>query len=337
MKRNRLKDAMYLIADELNDHIGWKVFLQILPAIWTTVIVQAFHSNFYTQEGNLNVWGLGIAIVTAVISAVLLVFSDLKMKKDKEAKEQQEADMDVYESEIGVRQAVTEAEISLEEDRNRILRDKINEYMVDETVQQFVSNAISPIERINNSFGELSGCFSKLSGFPRSEFTLSGAVAIVNMNAKKNWKTLDWQWLSIPTMEGTAGIDELITNDSAFSVVASGKKTFYYANDKEEATKKNEYYLDGRDSTYGSGSIVCAEIDEEIGKWRIRLIVSISTYGKMIVGKDDIKEGANLELTYEELIRDIILKQFEGELKEDLLWYGIENIDFKKGRVKKVL
>ena len=57
----------------------------------------------------------------------------------------------------------------------------------------------------------------------------------------------------------------------------------------------------------------------------------------MIVGKDDIKEGANLELTYEELIRDIILKQFEGELKEDLLWYGIENIDFKKGRVKKVL
>ena len=157
-------------------------------------------------------------------------------------------------------------------------------------------------------------------------------IAISNKNSSA--KSLEWTWVSVPKTEGTAELKDLLSNQSAFSIVASGRKTFYYANDKKEAAKNKEYYMDGRDNTYGSGSIVCTEIDEDIGKWRIRLIISISTYGKMIVGQDMIDAGADVARTYEERIRDVIIKQFEGELKEDLLWYGIENINFKKNKPK---
>lgn len=331
-KDNRVLKALYYLADALNDNLLLKIILQALPIIWTTVIVQRWHSIFYNSEsGNLNALGGTIAGILAVISIFVLILTTIKSSLDKIEKENTDKDIDSYQGEIELRRALTEAESTLEDRRNRHFRHAVEEMKSDEPIHTFVSSAMYPMERINTALDGLGECFSKLSGISRTEFTLSGAVSIENKNSKN--KNMDWNWISIPTLEGTASIAELLKNKSAFNIVASGSP-FYYANDKKAAANKGEYYLDGRDKSYGSGSIVCSEIDEEIGKWRIRLILSISTYGKQIANDDELREGVSLETVYEDRIRDIIIKQFEGELKEDLLWYAIEKIDFAHGKLR---
>ena len=54
------------------------------------------------------------------------------------------------------------------------------------------------------------------------------------------------------------------------------------------------------------------------------MVISISTYGEKIVKIEDENSEDRVKLIYEERIREIILKQFEGEIKEDLLWYGTQ-------------
>lgn len=331
-KDNRLVKALYYLADALNDNLFWKIFFQALPIIWTTAIVQIWHSTFYNNEtGNLNELGITIAVILAIISIFILILTNVKSSIDKKEKEKTEKDIDSYLGEIELRRALSEAESTLEDRRNRHFRHAVEDMKSTDSIHAFVSNAMYPMERINTALDGLSECFSKLSGISKTDFTLSGAVSIENKNSRN--KNLDWDWISIPTMEGTASITDLLKNKSAFSIVANGMP-YYYANDKKIASKKGEYYIDGRDKAYGIGSIVCAEIDEEIGKWRIRLILSISTYGKQITNEDELGDGVSLATVYEDRIRDIIIKQFEGELKEDLLWYAIEKIDFEHGKAR---
>ena len=337
MKKNRFICGLYQWAEAVNDRTLLKVFFQVAPVLWTTVIIQAFHSWCYNSEtGNLNALGIGGAVSITLVSLVFLILSDILQKEERKKQQKKELDYDACETELEVRKAVTEAESALEEKRNRQIRLTVGKENPSQEIQKFITKTIYPIERINSVLDEIGGCFSTLSGLMKSDFMISGAVAIINTNKNIPIKNLPWTWVSAPKAEGTADLEDLLNGHSAFYTVASGNKTFYYANDKTIAAENNEYFMDGRDKTYGSGSIVCTEITEDIGKWRIRLIISISTYGKMIIGQDMIDAGADIERTYEGRIRDVIIKQFEGELKEDLLWYGIENIDFNKNKPQNV-
>lgn len=332
-KENRIVTALYCFADALNDFWWLKFFLQALPIIWSTVVLPVFHNIFFdSQTGNLNAEGIIIAIVIFCLSSSLLLLTDLKSSKDKKKKEKTEEDMVSFQAEINLRRALTIAESTLEDRRNRHFRRSVGKVKNTEPVHIFVNKTMYPIERISTALDGLSECFSMLTEIPRTDYTLSGAIAIENINSKS--QAINWRWISIPALEGTASISDLLNNNSSFKIVADGKP-YYYANDKLEASEKGEYFLDDRDESYGVGSIICTEIAEEIQKWRIRLIISVSTYGKQILSKEEIANGANVTVVYEERIRDIIFKQFEGELKEDLLWYAVENIDFEKGKIRK--
>ncbi len=331
-KENRISIALYCIAELLNDYWLIKVVFQALPIIWTTVILHIFHDKLYdSSTGNLNALGVILACVIVVVSAALLVLTDVKASKDKKETEKTKNDMISYQAEIDLRRELTKAETTVEERRNRHFRNSVGKIKNSDPVNIFVSKTMDPMERISTALDGLGQCFSSLSRIASNEFTLSGAIAIENTNSKN--KTTPWKWISLSTMEGTASIEELLKHNSSFKLVASGRP-FFYANDKKEAADNGEYYWDGRDKTYGTGSIVCSEIDEKIDNWRIRLIISISTYGKQILSQEEIDNGADIAVVYEERIRDTIIKQFEGELKEDLLWYAVEKIDFEKNKIR---
>ena len=329
---NRIETILYLIADLLNDHVIWKAIVQIIPAVILFLLTEVLSSFFYNSENKLIWYRVILGVIIFLFPYIFIILADFKQSVDNDIRKTQEMEMVSYVSEIQLRKAIAEADISLEEQRNRNIRLQTDRLGPSIDVRQFINGAIYPIERINTAIDEMANCFASLSKLERSEFLFSGAVSITNINSSK--KSSNWEWVSTPLLEGVTSIENLLTKESSFSLIASGKLTYYYANDKREAEKKHEYFPDDRDRTYhGCGSIICKEISEEIGKWKIRLILSISTYGKMIVSEDDIEAGTNVAETYEDVIRDMILKQFEGELREDLLWYGIEKIDFKKGKI----
>ena len=322
-----------LIADALNDTVVLKVVLQSLPLFWSTIISPVFHDQLYdSTSGNLNNTGRVIVVLTFGVSLVLTLLTSIKTQADRKQENKLRSDIDSYQTEVNLRSSLAESDIMLEEQRNRHFRTVGPELKPDEGVRRFVASAMTPAKRINAALDELSSCFGTVSGIPRTDFMLSGAIAIAKKNTRL--KDLQWGWVSEPALEGTASLDELIKNPSAFSIVANGRP-FYYANDKIAAAEKGEYYLDGKDRTYHGGSIVCTEVVEAIGDWRIRLIISISTYGKRIVEEAEEREDPQLVQTlYEDRIRDTVIRQFLGELKEDLLWYAVERINFARNKVE---
>ena len=310
------------IADKLNDIVWLKVLLQALPVIWTTVILQIWRPFFYQPDGSLTKLGGGIAIGLALGSIALMIITGLKSKKDKKDNQIMDREINSYENEIELRKAITGAESTIEERRNRQLRMWIENNRPDEILCLFVDQARNPKERVNTALDELGKCFEEITELQKDEIYQSAAIAMVNTNSPKD---PEWEWISQPPPEGTATLETLLSTNSAFKTVASGEP-FFYANDKIKASSEGRYALDGRDSTYGNGSIICFEVGEQIGKWKIRLIISISTYGKTIVSIGDQSKGIDEKKVYEDKIRDIIVKQFEGEIKEDLLWFGLKNI-----------
>lgn len=297
---SRIRRALGLIADALNDNIPLKIALQSLPILWSTFIVQVFHDRLYdANTSSLNKVGTVAAALVFTISLLAIVLTAVKTQRDRARESTLRNSVRSCSKEIELRKTIAEADFMLETQRNRHFREAASSLQPSEDVRSFVGGAMCPGDRISAALDELGNCFSSVSNIARTDFTLSGAIAISTRYAKP--RSTKWEWVHRPTMEGTASIDELTRNKSAFTIVASGK-TFFYANDKQEAAKRGEYYLDGRDKTYGGGSIVCAEVDEEIGKWRMRLIVSISTYGRKIVesgkGGDEVSRQT-LRTVYE--------------------------------------
>lgn len=321
-KEINISIILNFIADKLNDIVWLKVLLQALPVIWTTVILQIWRPVFYQADGRFTKLGGGIAIGLALGSISLMIITGLKSKKDKKDNQMMDREIDSYENEIELRKAITGAESTIEERRNRQLRMWIENNRPDESLCSFVDQARNPKERVNTALDELGKCFEEITELQKDEIYQSAAIAMVNTNSPKD---PEWEWISRPPLEGTATLETLLSTNSAFKTVASGEP-FFYANDKIKASSEGRYTLDGRDNTYGNGSIICFEVGEQIGKWKIRLIISISTYGKTIVSIGDQSKGIEEKKVYEDKIRDIIVKQFEGEIKEDLLWFGLKNI-----------
>ena len=252
-----------------------------------------------------------------------MILTGLQSKKDIDTKEKYNIEAEAYAGEVELRKTITDAECMLEERRNNHLRDWLEQNLLQKDVLQFVDGARNPREGIRAALDGLRECFAQVSEVSKSNIYISAAISVVNKNSSKK---PEWEWLVAPPSEGTASLVELLNknNNSAFNIVIQGTP-FFYANDKNTAAKNNQYYFDKRDESYKKeGSIICCEFDEVIGKFKIRMVISISTYGEKIVKIEDENSEDRVKLIYEERIREIILKQFEGEIKEDLLWYGTQ-------------
>ena len=145
---------------------------------------------------------------------------------------------------------------------------------------------------------------------------ISAAWCIHNPSSTKKAHEQQWEWISNPPSAETMSLDQLLNNPKTmFRKVVDGTP-FDYENDKATAAKKEKYVFDKLDEVNDKkGSIICFEIAEDLDKLKIRMVISISTYTR-IVKSDDAEI---IKKAYEDRIKSVVIDQFAGEIREDLL------------------
>ncbi len=325
--KKQTREYLKSVAVYLNDKLILKVILQSLPIIWGTIL-QIFRSTFYTEKGDLGVPGTIIASVLTFISIFLMVITAVKAKRDNKAKERIEKDALSRACEINIRRVITETEHSVDEAICRKLSNWIGNNDPDPEIRRFSEGVYNSKERISNAMNAIKKCFAEITELETDQFFLSAVFGIENRRHKK---PVDWEWLVNPPIAGTLGLAELTTQNTAFKEVAINHKPYIYYNDKIAADADEKYVFDQMDDTFDKkGSIICCEFAERIKNYDIRLILNISTYGQHIVNNDADEEY--LKDIYVHRIRNIILKQFEGEIRENILWYALQRFDFRHGK-----
>lgn len=244
-------------------------------------------------------------------------------ERDKLKKQLSEAEdsWERYQSINEIRKSIATAEAMIYEKQNRSFVKFIDHGgKIRSETRTCLIELRDPKLEIDGIFDELCSCFTGFCRLERSEISFSAAVRLN--------KTERWVWISKPK-EKTASIDELQDGNSLFKTVAEKKgKDYDYIADKSNSDKP--YIFDELDESYGhKGSIICWKIGLPCENREISMVISISTYGKQLVeitdsdGIPDDQKEKRISEAYEKTIRDIILKQFEGRLQEELLWYAI--------------
>lgn len=322
IKDERIKEILKTAADILNDNWLAKTLLTTLPSLVTSIVLQGINQKYYLSNGNWNISGwIGVTIVvlfTVGVNALLAYKTACDRKNEIDEKIQLEA----YIAEVELRQHITSAECITEDRKNRHLRDWIAKNPPSDDVKDYVSHARDSQERFGSLLDALRECLSIISEIPTNQINLSAVICIGEGKQAK-----DWSWITPSKLEGTPDLEELLMNDSALLQVVNGKP-FYVKRRKDCDEDGKPYYKDKLDETFGNkGSIVCIGYDEKIRKTKIRTVISISTYGRELIEDDDKTDDDIMQL-YEEVLRKTILLQFEGEIKEELLWYGLQKMRF---------
>lgn len=171
-------------------------------------------------------------------------------------------------------------------------------------------------ERLNLIMDALRDCLHDISGIMADRVYISAAWCIHNPSSTKKAHEQQWEWISNPPSAGTMSLDQLLNNPKTmFRKVVDGTP-FDYENDKATAAKKEKYVFDKLDEVNDKkGSIICFEIAEDLDKLKIRMVISISTYTR-IVKSDDAEI---IKKAYEDRIKSVVIDQFAGEIREDLL------------------
>lgn len=168
---------------------------------------------------------------------------------------------------------------------------------------------------------QISKCIAGEVEMDSNEIELSSVVSIDEG---------EWSWFCYPDFEGRGHLKDLLRKESALKQVIN-ERTYYYNNDKESAIHDHKYFPDRRDTTNNNvGSIICWEVSTmiEYGDTKeahsLRMIISISTYGKKLISSEYKQE--KIDKIYKDVFEKMILNQFKGELTENLIWYGLQKL-----------
>jgi len=227
-----------------------------------------------------------------------------------------------YEAEIQIRRNASVNEALYEEEKNRDLRSGYRQIAYDDNnLVDFIKHYVNPRERTNQILTQISKSIAGECEIESTEIVLSAVVSIDDK---------DWSWLCFPNFEGRGHLKDLVHRESALKQVID-ERTYFFSNDKRSAIKEKKYLPDRRDKTNSNvGSIICWEVTTMIEyadtkeTHSLRMIISISTYGKKLIDSEESKE--KIDQVYIEVFEKMILNQFKGELIENLIWYGLQNL-----------
>jgi len=317
-------------AEWLNKRVVIKVILESLPAIWT-ILLQVFKTYFFHENGNLKELGVGIWFSVLIPSVIISILTGIKSKHDNYYRRELSRENKAYDSMLSIMKKITNEESILEQAQYNQLKYWIEDEAPSKEFCVIAKKVRYPEAIIQRIAECLTSCFAEITQLEESNIYISAAIAVCNtMQPKKQQKNPNWEWFYQPRQAGTASLEDLLNNNSSFKIVASGVP-FFYSNDKAQAEKEGKYRFDEKDkSSNYQGSIICYEEYEQVRKWRIRMIISISTYGQKLVSQHDEELGVDIRAVYEDIIYNTIIKQFKCEIKECLLWYVIQKIDFQK-------
>ena len=310
--KSHLNIAMEELADSFNDNWIVRSLLQALPVIWT-VVFQIFKDRLTDQNGKMVGVAVFLMVISCCISVFVIVITNYKTYMDIRKRIDYETRLDEREGELTVRKAVASAENAI---RGRYLR-QLRECVENDSAKKGeimfpVKDIFDPQRRMDTLMDEIAGCIEEVSGLSKEKIYLSSAACI---EANK------WRWISKPQMTGAANLSELLNNESMFKSVATGDRTYAFSNDKSFSAGEGKYYIDTRDKSHGNvGSIICWEIAQTVKEKKLRLIMSISTYGEQIVPQSSDKN--EIGEIYDNVIKGMILEQFENEISEILIMYA---------------
>ena len=316
--RNSFRSFSINLADYFNQKIWLKVIFQSFPIVWSTIVLQCFKSVFYdSSTGNLHWWAGLIAGLSTLLSIIVLVLTGIKSKRDYEKRKELDKDINIYANENALRKTMSVAEAELEKQCNRLFRHWLERKDEGEKrAKNIILDGFAVKERLNLVMDALRECLHDISGITSDHVYISAAWCIYNPNSTKKAYEQKWEWISNPPAAGTMSLDQLLNNPKTmFRKVVDGMP-FIYENDKATAAEKGKYVLDKLDEVNNKkGSIICLEIAEDIEKLKIRMIISISTYVRIVESDDEDV----IKKSYEDRIKTVVIDQFAGEIREDLL------------------
>lgn len=293
-----------------------RILLEYLPCLWNPIFIGFFGDLLKDTNGQLTKQGKIICITIFALGFLVAFLTSLKSHRDKLRSHAKEADLRAAKGNASLAQSILYAVKDI--DQRRVTRMQgqvfsVNNHYTEEQ-KNIIQSLLAPKEQIQYILDKLRHCFAQITSLNESEIYVSAAVSIDNGK---------WSWITQVVGAGTATLDELLREDSSFKKVVNGRP-YFYANSKQAATNERAYYRDERDRQSGTdGSIICWEVSTKVDKNRcIRLIISISTYGKQLVSPSILSE-AEIEQIYEDKIRNRILAAFENELLANLLFYRI--------------
>lgn len=225
-----------------------------------------------------------------------------------------------YEAEIQIRRRASVNEAQYEEEKNRFLHNGYRQIAYDNNdLAEFIKYYVNPKERTKQILTQIGNCIADECEIESTEIVLSSVVSIDDKG---------WSWFCYPNYEGRDLLQDLLREKSALKQVIDNC-TYFFSNDKQTAIDQGNYFADRRDKTNNNiGSIICWEVTTMIEysdskeTHHLRMIISISTYGKKLIESEQNEE--KISWIYNTVFEKMILNQFRGELTESLIWYGLQ-------------
>lgn len=159
--------------------------------------------------------------------------------------------------------------------------------------------------------------FSDLFGIDRSKIGLS---IIYKFNDAEKWK-----WFTTNNVFHDVDLKELVSNNSsAIYPIIQGEQLNVFWADKRDAIKEKNYLPGKIDKDNANiGSIICRDISIKYDNVKyLNAILNITTYGKLICGKNDLNAKDKIE--------NIILYHFDYRLKLELSLFYIKEKIYKQ-------
>lgn len=311
------------IGKKLDEHIYFKIFLQGIPIVWASV-VKAFKSVFFSSNGDMNPLGVVISIVACLVSLFFIVISSVADHRERSQKNTEN-----LESIIAFQDVLLKSSIELKDRVNKSFENWTNRLSEDNSLKNTINGGIKPKDRIIEIVKQLSFCLCSVCMVDSKDLFTSAAIQI---NPRKNQTSNKWEWVYNPDRD-VMSIKDLLSNKTTFALVANGIP-FVYIHEKSKAIENEEYYPDKYDDKEKpKGSILCFELHEDMANYRAKLIITINTYEKKII---DSNQKSKIDWIVTERIKNGIVRQFEHEIKEELLWILLletcENKKVKKRR-----
>lgn len=318
-KNTEIKKLVRAVLASLNDYWIAKSIVALIPTISAFALAFPAVQDFFTtttDTGKHCLNAAGILLFVIVILCLVIEFSSNRISSHDNR------DKMSYEAEIQIRRNASINEILYEEEKNRDLRSGYHQIAYDNNnLVDFIKHYVNPRERTNQILTQISKCIAGECEIDSTEIVLSSVVSIDNG---------DWFWFCFPDFEGRGHLRDLVKKDSALKQVID-ECTYFFSNDKKTAIDEKKYLPDRRDKTNGYvGSIICWEVATMIEYadtkevHPIRMIISISTYGKKLIDAEEKKE--KIDQIYLDVFEKMILNQFKGELTENLIWYGLQKL-----------
>lgn len=315
-ERSVIQGLISDLADWLNTHWVIKTILQFLPSIWSPIIITGFGTTLRLKnQDGLTTFGIISAITLYLIALLVSIIAGFKAKRDTEKNRIWSSKEDEYKSAIGLLNTLFDSEHTYEKSITQHALENSKDIIWNQEDCLKLQKLFSAEYCMREIKKQIKSCFFQITKLNIRDLFISSLVSLDGIN---------WEWIDREDVYSGLEIDELIQEGTTFHEVSSGRTTFAYANDKAcaaDGSTPYRYKYDKKDlESKTKGSIICWQVTIGNGhKVIAQMIINISTYNKKFA--DGLEDPQEIEMLYNNTIRNHILKHFEGEIQLALVSY----------------